>query len=104
MKGLQEYITAHGEHLTVRLVEDTIYNRWSSLEVENASKEQVYYNVTQSTLGDVTFLVNVSNHKTLRKRLSYAFQVIGDVDMEGVAFYLWVLQHEDSGLDLREYV
>ena len=90
MEGLEEHIAVHGRHFTLELVRDAIYNRWSSLEVRKASEGQVYYNVSKATLGDMTFLTNVFHkrvsHSTLRKRLKLVYTIIGDIDMEGVAF------------------
>lgn len=108
MKGLEEYVAVHGRHFTEELVKDAIYNRYSSSEVRRASEGQVYYNVSSATLGDMTFLVNVfynkKSHTTLRYRLKLVYDIIGDVDMEGVAFTMFEIDNSGMDIDLRNYI
>lgn len=108
MKGLEEYVAVHGKHFTEDLVKDAIYNRYSSLEVRRASEGEVYYNVSSATLGDMTFLVNAfykkKSHTTLRNRLKLVYDIIGDVDMEGVAFAMFEIDNSGIDIDLRNYI
>lgn len=108
MRGLEEYVEIHGEHLTEKLVEDTTYIRWDSPMIDKFLEGQVYYNVTRATLGDILFLANVFYKKgsdtSLRKRLKFVCTIIGKGDMEGTAFIIFQLQNKDRNIDLRNYI
>lgn len=108
MKGLEEYVAVYGRHFTEDLVKDAIHNRYSSLEVRRASEGQVYYNVSSATLGDMTFLANAfykkKSHATLRYRLKLVYDIIGNVDMEGVAFTMFEIDNSEMDIDLRNYI
>lgn len=108
MRGLEEYIRVHGEHLTERLVKDTTYIKWDSPRIGMSLEGQVYYNVTKATLGDILFLANVFYKKgstaSLRKRLKLVYAVIGKWDMKGTAFTIFQLQNKDRDIDLKDYI
>lgn len=108
MRGLEEYIKVHGEHLTEKLVKDTTYIRWDSQRIDRSLRGQVYYNVTRATLGDILFLANVfykrDSPTSLRKRLKFVYAIIGKGDMEGTAFIIFQLQNKDRDIDLRDYI
>lgn len=105
MKGLKEYIAIYGEHLTERLVLETTYYKWGPVEVYKACRDQVYYNVSKATLGDMTYLTNLSYGKeSIRKRLKFMFMIIGNMKNEGAAFNLWRLRNSSSDIDLRNYI
>jgi len=58
MKGLKEYIAKHGFHFTVELAYKAGGKKWTSEQVMSAAQKKVYYNVTGSTVGDITYRVN----------------------------------------------
>ena len=103
MKGLRKYIAKHGRHFTVELAEKALDCKWYSSEVKMASEKMVYYNVSEATLGDMVFLVNLfaySLHK--RECIKYALNIVERVDANGYAFNAWLSSHED--IDLTDYI
>ena len=59
MKGLDEYIKKHGKHFTEELAyEAALSKRWNKKQIEDTLQKMVWYNVTESTIGDIIYLVN----------------------------------------------
>lgn len=105
MKGLKQYIRKHGKHLTEELALSVIDCKWNPSEVEEYSKDLVYYNVTKSSLGDMVYLVN--RYKIMKKAnwqscIRFALNVIGEVKLEGYAFNEMLYYNKD--IDLRKYI
>lgn len=102
MKGLKEYIARHGRHFTESLAVMAVDGKWCPSDVEKTSETMVYYNVSEATLGDMVFLVNLYNimnrHASKRACVKYAIDVIGDVTMNGYAFSLWLTWNNDVNL------
>lgn len=59
MRGLKEYVAKHGFHFTVALAYKAGGKKWTSEQVMSAAQKKVYYNVTCSTIGDITYSANV---------------------------------------------
>ena len=103
MKGLMAYIAKHGRHFTTELAIKVIDCKWKSSEVEKASDKVVYYNVTEATLGDIVFLVNLFSDSFPKRRcIKYALDIIGDVNYTNYAFNAWLLSNEN--IDLNKYI
>lgn len=104
---MRKYLARHGRHFTVRLAEEVLDCRWNSLEVMDASERIAYYNVSEATLGDMVYLVNLyHNSQPLRiskaRCVKQALKVVGDVNANGYAFDLWVAMGGD--VDLGDYL
>ena len=57
MKGLKEYLKKHGNHFTEQLAYDAALNRrWNKKQIENSIRNRVWYNVTDSSIGDIIYL------------------------------------------------
>lgn len=105
MKGLQEYIKEHGRHFTVELACDVVCKKWDAKQIEKAAQSKVYYNVTESTLGDIVYLVNSYKHlfgcKTKRECITYALILVEDYSTtRRNPFDWWVEETEDFDLTL----
>lgn len=110
MKGLKEYVKKHGKHFTVELAVHAVKPRWKPKQIEETIKKEVWYNVTESTLGDIVFLVNhagfyhncipfCSKYRCIR----YALDIVGNVKCNGLAFQNWLSVQEDD-MDFTEYI
>ena len=103
MKGLRKYIARHGHHFTVKLAMKVIECKWNQSEVQSAADRIVYYNVSEATIGDMVFLVNLFSDSFSKGRcIKYALEIIGNVHKNGYAFNAWLSSHED--IDLTEYI
>ena len=108
MKGLRKYLAKHGKHLTVRLARKATSNRWSAHEVELSSERIVYYNVTDSTLGDIVFLTNYYYDSQLPVKISRitcirkTLKEVEDINTKELAFD--ILSTLDENLDLGKYL
>lgn len=105
MKGLRQYIRKYGRHLTEELALSVVDCRWNPLEVEEYSRDLVYYNVTKSSLGDMVYLAN--RYRMVRKAnrqscIRFALDVVGDIGLEGYAFDEMLCCNKD--IDLRKYI
>ena len=105
MKGLEQYLEKYGKHFTNELVKDVIDLKWSPKEIEDSAQRRVYYNVTESTLGDMVYLVHYfSDNKTrgIKDMLAY----IGDVRNNGTAFTEWIYCAALTGrhIDFTPYI
>ena len=112
MKGLEEYIKVNGRHFTVELAEYVCKNtkcfKWNIEQIYTAIDKEVWYNTTESTLGDIVFLVNTNSHfydskkECISKTLSY----IGDINNTEKPFTLFVcgLYHNKIDFDFNKYI
>ena len=105
MKGLEQYIEKHGKHFTEDLVKDALVLKWSPKEIEDSAQRKVYYNVTESTLGDMVYLVHYFSDRKdsgIRSMLCY----IGDVRNNGTAFTEWIYLAALTGrtIDFTPYI
>lgn len=107
MDGIEKYIAKYGRHLTNKLA-DTTNTKWCTDEIEKASAPLVYYNVSQSTIGDIAFLANLfyrkqkACHPYKQMCIKYALSIIENINAEGIAFELWL--SENKGFDLEKYI
>ena len=105
MKGLQQYIEKHGKHFTVELAEAAIKPKWSSEDIEKAANKKVYYNVTESTMGDIIFLVNLIYYCdwmpfTKNDCIDFALSYVGDFKwFSGALFSGWTDLISKCGFD-----
>lgn len=79
--------------------------RWNSSEVEEYSRDLVYYNVTKATSGDMLYLVN--RYKLMKKAnkqscIRFALNVIGEIKLEEYAFDEMLYYNKD--IDLTKYI
>lgn len=109
MKGLKQYIKKHGRHFTEELAVNTTKGRWGKEDIINKAEAQVYYNVTDSTIGDMVFLVNFAKDsgrpflRTKHQCIKFALCIIGEYAMrDGVMFNKWVVDTKD--FDLTPYI
>ena len=109
MKGLKEYIEKHGKHFTIELAYDVSGKRWSIEQLEKAIQDEVYYNVTASTIGDMLYLTNMVYmsgsvvFNTIRKCTSYMLGIIGNFDFyEPTIFDDWLCIEKD--FDFTPYI
>lgn len=110
MRGLRNYVKKHGKHFTEELAYMAAGSRWSAKEVEDAAQRKVYYNVTASTLGDMTYLVNVVHIDKgwpKDKCINFCLAVIGDYGVgEGCALSIFIEGIKASGIrfDFTPYI
>lgn len=63
MKGLEEYLKRNGFHFTKELASKETTSKWKVDTVLEDAQRQVYYNVTESTPGDMFYITNwLYNH------------------------------------------
>ena len=110
MKGLREYVKKHGRHFTEELAYVAAGKKWSSKEIEDAAQRRVYFNVTGSTLGDMTYLANViylDMGWSKSKCIDFCVKVVGDYNVgRECAFNTFVRMIDSSKFkfDLTPYV
>lgn len=109
MKGLRQYIRKHGWHFTEELAMDVTNGRWDSSEVMGKVEGMVYYNVTDSTVGDMVFLVNYAKnidkpiYRTKYHCLKFALCVVDNYAFkEGTMFRKWTEEAKD--FDFTPYI
>ncbi len=81
MKGLEKYIGKHGKHITSELASDILKYKWNSSEVNSMAQKIVYYNVTDATSEDMTYMVNAfyaDNKWPKNICVKYALSIIGN--------------------------
>ena len=91
MIGLKEYIKKYGKHFTEELVHDVVPKiRWNKKQIEEALHKKVWYNVTESTIGDILYLVNTfydkedcDGYPRKNKCISHTLLYIGDYNNYG---------------------
>ena len=111
MKGLREYIRKHGNHFTEELALDVAGKKWGSDEVTKAAQKLVYYNVTDSTLGDMVFIMNCHRAAPSSKGKSdcvkYMVSIIGYYGFYGgKVFDRWVrvVRKSNPHFDFTPYI
>lgn len=107
MGGLYQYLERYGGHLTEELVTSNFKCKWSADEVKKSIQDRVYYNVTESTIGDIVFLVNMfSKYASKRKCILYALAIIGNYDKRGYAFntFLDYIDNSNIKVDFTKYI
>lgn len=106
MKRLQEYIKKHGKHFTEDLALKVSGGKFSADQVAKAAQKRVYYNVTDSTLGDMIYLVNSCTLTKKDKCVRYALSIVGDFFSTEKPFSNWIcllcLKEED--FDFTPYI
>ena len=103
MKGLDRYIRKHGKHFTEKLAYKVAGRRWSGRQIEKAAQRKVYYNVTDSTDGDMFFLVNYFGTRFNKiDAINLMLTLVGDYYSTGLAFMYWCSTNED--FDLTAYI
>lgn len=106
MKGLRKYIAKHGRHLTEQLAMDALECRQDISEVVKATESRVYYNVSESTLGDIVLMVNHFNSCFIGANkydcIKWALSKVGDVNTNGYAFEILVKNY--AKIDLGKYI
>lgn len=103
MNGLRKYMAKHGRHFTLELAVKVLDCKWNVSEIEKAFDRVVYYNVSEATLGDIVFLVNLFSYSLPKQEcIRYALNIVGDINTNGYAFNVWLLSNED--IDLNKYV
>ena len=109
MKGLKQYIRKHGRHFTEELAIDATGGRWGKEDILDKVETYVYYNVTESTVGDILFLVNFAKDsgkpclKTKHQCIKFALYIVGEYAMhDGVMFDKWADHATD--FDLTHYI
>lgn len=91
MKGFEEYVQKHGNHFTEQLVDKVIDIKWNAEKVKKAADSKVYYNVTESSLGDIVFLTNLMGTvSTLNRAVDYALSVVSNYYCAEKPFLIWV--------------
>lgn len=106
MLGLEEYIQKHGRHFTEELAYKAAGGkRWTAKQVETAAQRRVWYNVTGSTLGDMTYETNSLYFILNGKRKDYCIRVtLAKVGCycyfkDGGLFMQWVETMKKKGQD-----
>ena len=109
MKGLRQYIRKHGRHFTVELALTATKGKWNSSEVMEKAETMVYYNVTDSTVGDIVFLTNFAKdtgksfYKTKHNCVRFALCIVGEYALRnGAMFKKWVGDTKD--FDFTPYI
>ena len=91
MKGFEEYAQKHGNHFTEELAEKAIDLKWGADKIKKVAENKVYYNVTDSSFGDIVFLTNLmSSVSSLSRAVDYALSVIGNYYCTEKPFLIWV--------------
>lgn len=109
MKGLERYIGKHGKHITPKLASEVLRYKWDSSEVYSMAQKTVYYNVTDTTSEDMTYMVNAfyaDNKWSKNTCVKYALYIIGNYKIGvGYAFehLLNKLYTKGIDIDFEEY-
>jgi hypothetical protein len=106
MKGLEEYIKVHGRHFTEELAYEAVGQKWKAAQIAKVAQSRVYYNVTESTLGDMTFLTNFKGKQhSLSQAVNWALAIIGDFFLMENPFNSWVeIFAERDDFDFTPYI
>lgn len=114
MVGLAQYVKKYGNHFTIPLAKEAVkYLRCTDGSspkcdvkyIEEAIQKRVYYNITNSTLGDIVYMVyvaysNLPSEMPRKRKISIdnALALIESTDSyEGMAFSSWI-----AGMDFKE--
>jgi len=116
MKGLKEYIAKHGFHFTEELAYKAAGGKkWSADKIAVAAQKRVYYNVTRSTLGDMTystnaiyFCCNSSGYNTLARCITIMLNDVGCFEYFGYGgiFSLWLetMHRHGEEFDFTQFI
>lgn len=112
IKNIKKYIAKYGKHFTEKLAKDVVAVKWSLPEIKKSTRKKVYYNVTDATDGDLLFLVNLARESncltfnTKNKCVSYALNIIGNVDNTEMPFNEWLvsLKGTQKSFDFKDYI
>lgn len=113
MRGLEEYIRKHGKHFTDKLAIKVTNRRWDPCKVAKAAQDKVYYNVTQSTVGDMVYLLDMVHERlyplgqyTNNRGINGMLAWVGDYKKTESAFNIWlttvIVQKQD--FDFTPYI
>lgn len=106
MKGLEEYIRKHGSHFTEELAVDVTGSKWSPSRIERDAQKHVYYNVTESTRGDMVYLMTIERSRSYNKKIKTMLSWVQDFRKTGSPFCIWLTvmttNHED--FDFTPYI
>ena len=114
MKGLDKYIEKHGRHFTVELAE-RLYGNWSADRVYNYLQKKIYYNVSGSTLGDMTYIFNAFMNdckyhgergiSTINYCRDMVIMYVSSVfNSDCIAFRCWLIDMDGKDFDLTPYI
>ena len=107
MKGLEEYISKHGNHFTKELASKGTDERWDSSKLERDAQKHVYYNVTGSTDGDMVYLMTIGDScQPYSKKVKTMLSWIQDYNKTGSPFIIWltVLIVKEQDFDFTPYI
>lgn len=109
MKGLRQYVKKHGKHFTEELAMSVTKGRWDPEEIMAKAQSMVYYNVTDSTVGDIVFLTNYAKdteksfYRTKHNCVKFALCIVGEYALHnGTMFNKWI--GESKNFDLTPYI
>ena len=104
MKGLKKYIDRYGYHFTESLSHDVSKHRWTSKDLIKRLENKVYYNVTESSLGDMLYIINACDDtKSGKEGIKYMLSIVEDFNYYGgKIFKEWLHQVED--FDFTPYI
>ena len=106
MKGLKEYIKKHGKHFTEELAYEAAGRKWSLKDIERSTQKKVYYNVTGTSMADMTYHVNRIHLDTgwsKRKCIGLTLKIVGDYKV-GRDLALRNFIHRDKAFDFTPYI
>lgn len=114
MKGIRKYIEKYGKHFTLELAMDVMPGGVKASYIEKVLDEEVWYNLTKSTLGDAYVVVNTAYSfkecepfNSRKKCIDFAMITMGNpYSKEGDIFDNWVkAQRKDSpNFDFTPYI
>ena len=106
MKGLEEYVKAHGNHFTEKLAIMVTSGKWNGSQIKKAIEGRVFYNVTDSSLGDMVFLTNAANsiYDAKGKCIKYMLDIVGNFYFYGGKIFECWLDYQDDNMDLTPYI
>ena len=107
MKGLEEYISKHGNHFTKELASKVTDERWDSSKLERDAQKYIYYNVTGSTVGDMVYLMTIGDScQPYNKKVKTMLSWIQDYNKTGSPFIIWltVLIIKEQDFDFTPYI
>lgn len=113
MRGLEEYIKKHGKHFTEDLAVRVTYRRWNPSKVVDAAQSKVYYNVTESTVGDMVYLLDMFYERlyplgqyTVNRGILSMLTWVQDYSKTGSPFNIWMtsLIMKDKDFDFTPYI
>lgn len=113
MKGLEEYVKKHGSHFTDELAIKVTHRKWDPSKVVKAAQKKVYYNVTESTAGDMVYLLDMAYERlsplgqyTNNRGITSMLSWVQDYKKTGSAFTIWltVMVVKEKSFDFTPYI